>query len=105
MAQLKIPKTFKLGNVKYRVEFAPNLADESSRLFGLFDPDENVIYLDEGVRDDKMGHTFCHELVHALLEAMGHELYEDEEFVDTFGLFLHQYLTTQYGKNKVLKNP
>lgn len=34
--------------------------------------------------------TFFHELVHAILFTMGKPVH-DEEFVDTFGAFLHQY--------------
>lgn len=40
-------------------------------------------------------HTFCHELVHLILNTMGEdELYKNEKFVDVFGGLLHQYLTT-----------
>jgi hypothetical protein len=38
--------------------------------------------------------TFFHELVHAVLFAMGRTTH-DEEFTDTFGSFLHQYDKTK----------
>lgn len=40
-------------------------------------------------------HTFYHELVHTILEAMGEkELNDNEKFVDTFGGLLHQFMRT-----------
>lgn len=40
-------------------------------------------------------HTFCHELVHLILNTMNeNELYKNEKFVDVFGGLLHQYLVT-----------
>ena len=38
--------------------------------------------------------VFAHELVHAITYVMGHALYEDEEFTDTFSGLLHQVATT-----------
>jgi hypothetical protein len=37
--------------------------------------------------------TFYHELVHAILFTMGRNNH-DEDFVDTFGNFLHQFANT-----------
>jgi hypothetical protein len=36
--------------------------------------------------------TFFHELVHAILNCMNHDLNNDETFVDVFGGLLHQAL-------------
>lgn len=38
--------------------------------------------------------TFYHELVHAIMFAMGHTQH-DETFVDAFGGLLHQYTKTR----------
>jgi len=38
--------------------------------------------------------TFFHELVHAIMFAMGHTQ-QDEVFVDAFGQLLHQYERTK----------
>jgi hypothetical protein len=38
--------------------------------------------------------VFTHELTHALLDHMSHELSHDEVFVDQLGLLLQQALTT-----------
>jgi hypothetical protein len=39
-------------------------------------------------------HTFCHELTHAMLDMISHELSRDEQFVDQLGALLQQALTT-----------
>lgn len=46
-------------------------------------------------KDEVLGHVFCHELVHFILNAM-HEtdLKTNEKFVDVFGALLHQYMIT-----------
>ena len=38
--------------------------------------------------------AFCHELTHWILHQMNHKLASDEVFVDNFGSYLHQFLTT-----------
>lgn len=38
--------------------------------------------------------TFYHELVHAVLFTMG-KANHDEEFVDAFGSYLHQFMKTK----------
>jgi hypothetical protein len=42
--------------------------------------------------------TFSHELVHAIMFAMGHTQH-DEVFVDAFGALLHQYERTRINGN------
>ena len=44
--------------------------------------------------------SFCHELVHAMLETMGkHTLSEDEELVEGLANQLHQFMkTAEYNK-------
>lgn len=50
----------------------------------------------EKIPKDSMESTFCHELVHQILCKMSEwDLNKNEKFVDTFGLLLHQYMTTQ----------
>jgi predicted SprT family Zn-dependent metalloprotease len=67
----------------------------------MFYPLPNLIQLNP--KDPEIGHsqagveqTFCHELTHSILYAMGElKLYANEKFVDLFGHLLHQALTTQ----------
>ena len=43
--------------------------------------------------------TFCHELVHWILNVMSEDEKHDEQFVETFSMLLHQALTTmEYAK-------
>lgn len=47
------------------------------------------------LQESTIEHTFCHELVHLILNVMNeNELYKNEKFVDVFGGLLHQYLKT-----------
>lgn len=46
------------------------------------------------MNDQMTQQTFFHELVHAILFAMGKTAH-DEEFTDIFGAFLHQYDKTK----------
>lgn len=47
---------------------------------------------------DMIEHAFFHELVHMILNKMGHKLYSDEVFVDQFSALLHQALSTFEGE-------
>jgi hypothetical protein len=60
---------------------------------GLFDPVNHLIAVKK-MRPSLMAHVFAHELTHAILSVMSHELYDNEQFVDTFGGLLAQALTT-----------
>lgn len=86
---MKIPKSFSLGAVDWYVEEQSPLPG----LFGVCLPDKARICLDADLPQKVREQTFCHEAVHAILFAMG-KTNHDEEFVDAFGVFLHQYLVT-----------
>ena len=60
---------------------------------GYFDPQNFTIAI-KRARPSQMAHVFAHELTHAILAVMSHELYENETFVDTFGGLLAQVLST-----------
>ena len=61
---------------------------------GKCDPEKQTISIRTGMNKQSTEQTFYHELVHAILFTMG-KLTHDEEFVDTFGAFLHQYQITK----------
>ena len=44
--------------------------------------------------NQEMQDTFWHELVHAILYEMGHRLYSDEKFVDTFSTHLSRSINS-----------
>lgn len=83
---MKIPASFVLGGVTWRVEKLP-LTDA----IGLCLYDKATIRLEESLPLDVMDQTYCHELIHSIMYAMGMRDH-DEKFVDGFATFLHQYL-------------
>jgi len=88
---MKIPKQFQLGGVKWTVE-------ETSPLMGAMGASfvgKALIQVDSTYDKQIKEQIFLHELVHAILFAMGKTATDhDEVFVDGFATFLHQYLTT-----------
>lgn len=60
---------------------------------GYFDPANSLIAI-KRARPSQMAHVFFHELTHAILALMSHDLYEDETFVDSFGGLLAQALSS-----------
>lgn len=96
-----IPKSFKLINRTYRVtEYPKGLADELKRL-GDCDRNSACIRLDTREGEENLEHTFYHELAHALLYVTTKpKLSENEDFVDSLGAALHQFMQTQRGEFK-----
>ena len=63
--------------------------------FGATYLQESKVALLKALKKDVKEQTFCHELVHSILFAMGKPVSDhDELFVDAFATFLHQYLKT-----------
>lgn len=86
-----IPTKFKLGGIDWSVEQTTPLM---GAMGATFLQDAKVQLLKELPRQIKE-QTFCHELVHTILFAMGKPVSDhDEVFVDGFATFLHQFLTT-----------
>lgn len=95
-----IPKSFKLGGYTYSVKYKPVCLEVSGRIgeHKNLTP-EIIIYRSwankEKISDQHNEATFCHELTHGILRAMGEEeLFENEKFVEAFSRYLHQYLVT-----------
>lgn len=104
MKQLVVPKSYCLGGVKCTVELVPKIEHDSMLVAADWDSEMNLIrlatHLSNGKEKpgDKIGHDFCHELVHSMWDALGWEkLNDDEGKVDAMGRMLHQYLTTASG--------
>lgn len=91
--KFQIPARLKLSGYTVLVEQFPPIRWKHSDCVGLFEPEEMRIRIRKG-RKDIVGHTFTHELTHAILCAMDHPLYSDEEFVHTFSGLLYQALST-----------
>jgi len=91
---MKIPKTFKLYGLKYTVKIADAEMMAVFGRIGLANPAQGAITISDGIEKTLQEQAFYHELVHAILDAMGHELYDDEVFVQTFSALLHQAVAT-----------
>lgn len=92
--QLKIPKSFNLFGELHKIKLV-KLIDKGKSL-GEWNPDNNTIKLStQGRSVDSIEQTYCHEIVHAILDHLSYEhLSNDEKFVDTFSKALHQILKT-----------
>ena len=84
-----VATTFNLAGSKWHVNYLCHMEE-----MGKCDPERQVIHIRMDMNKQTTEQTFYHELVHAILFTMG-KLNHDEEFVDTFGAFLHQYQITK----------
>jgi hypothetical protein len=84
-----IPTSFYLVGCQWTVKYVEDLSE-----YGKCDCATQVIYLRTGMNKNFTEQTFFHELVHAIMFAMGHTNH-DEVFVDAFGALLHQYERTK----------
>ena len=89
-----IPKSFRLMGNTIRVKIIPEKDWTDDDAVGLWNSQTLTIHVRSGMADQRMQQAFCHELVHAILDAFAHPLSRDEAFVDTFAGLLHQAWTT-----------
>lgn len=86
-----LPKKFTLGAVTWDVvEMAP-----LHNVYGSTHVDQSKVVVLSTLPQPVKEQTFYHELVHCILFAMGKQMPHDEEFVDGFATFLHQYEHTK----------
>lgn len=95
---MEIPSTFKLAGRRWevaRVEHIESGEDGSGTLGRAHDAKARIeLHADQS--DECMQHTFCHELVHAILMTLGRDkLNDDEGLVDAIGNLLLQYEQTR----------
>jgi hypothetical protein len=84
-----IPMSFYLVGCQWNVKYIEELSE-----YGKCDCATQMIYLRSGMNKNFTEQTFFHELIHAIMFAMGHTNH-DEVFVDAFGALLHQYEKTK----------
>ena len=84
-----VATSFYLAGSKWHVSYLCNMEE-----MGKCDAEKQTIFIRMDMNKQSTEQTFYHELVHAIMFTMG-KLNHDEEFVDTFGAFLHQYHTTK----------
>ncbi len=90
-----IPKSFQLLGHTINVRIIPRSKWRHGKsVVGMWIPDKLRIDLLADPIESQLQATFCHELTHALLDSMNHELSHDEVFVDNLGALLQQALTT-----------
>lgn len=95
--KFNIPKKFKLGGVDYSVKQVDHCGNYDD--FGFWRPQGMIEIADQAggyeVSESKKMQTFLHELIHAILFAMGKgELNDDESFVNIFSSFLNEAINT-----------
>lgn len=90
-----IPKSFQLLGHTINVRVIPRSKwRHGKNVVGIWIPDKLRIDLLADPIETQLQATFCHELTHALLDMMNHDLSHDEVFVDNLGALLQQALTT-----------
>lgn len=81
--------SFQLAGCRWEVLLTPDLSE-----MGNCNPETHIIKIRADLSKQAQQATLYHELVHAILFTMG-QINHNEEFVDTFGGFLHQYDKTK----------
>lgn len=86
---MRIPRLFTLGGTTWQVVQIKDLAE-----LGRCQRDIHTIQLKQNIPKAIKEQTFCHELVHAIKYTLGEAEDHDEQKVDVFATFLHQFMTT-----------
>lgn len=102
---MRIPTSFPLFGDSVRVEIVPleewkHATDDVA----VWTPFTGTISLRDDLKCEKREQAYFHEMVHAILDGMGHKLSRNEAFVDQFASLLHQAITgARYSKPKPVK--
>jgi len=92
-------KSFELGSVKFNIKVVEEI-NEGKGLGRTF-PAQALITVaktsyNKILPNDAKEQTFHHELVHAILDTLGYyKLSNNEKFVQSFSVLLHQYMVTK----------
>ena len=95
--KFKIPKKFRVGGVEWDVRLVQHCGNYDD--FGFCKPQGIIEIANQAggyeISESKKKQIFLHELIHAILFAMGKdELNDDEAFVNTFSSFLSEAINT-----------
>lgn len=95
MDKKSVKKTWNVYGQKVKVKFVDDLVHPETHqpLYGLFDPDRNVIYIRNGLDSKTTNATLNHELGHALMFRLGMgqttlDINLHEIIVEGFGNFI-----------------
>lgn len=89
-----IPTRFQLLGHTITVKVIPKSRWRRKDCVGLWLPDQLRIELMGCKEVTVLQQVFTHEMTHAMLDMISHDLSRDEQFVDQFGHLLQQALTT-----------
>jgi hypothetical protein len=95
---MNIPKEFYIGGQKITIEVDNNISYDNELAVAI--DSKNLIKICDTFKGDKLPanvvfQSLWHETVHQILDKMNeHELSENEKFVQTFSLLLHQVIKT-----------
>jgi hypothetical protein len=91
---MRIPSSFPLFGDAVTVEIVPVESwPHGDDVVGLWTPFSSTISLRGDLRGSALEQTFFHEMIHAVLDGMGHKLARKESFVDQLASLMHQALT------------
>jgi hypothetical protein len=96
-----IPKNFNIFGQTIKVLYKKTL-HKTHDAIGLWFPNTNTIHIQQNTKEyeinkDNIEQTFCHELIHCMLEKIGRtDLSSDEKLVDNLGQVLHQFIKENY---------
>lgn len=82
-----------MGNT-ISVKIVPEAEWSDDDAVGLWNSQNLIIQVRGGLHPHRAQQAFCHELVHAMLDAFSHPISKDEQFVDTLAGLLHQAWTS-----------
>jgi len=89
---MKIPKSFTLGSITWKVKIVEDLPDR----MGQADFRNATILIEKNANKQIMEQTFCHELLHSLFFSTGRVEDHDEVLIDGLAHSLHQYMVEMY---------
>lgn len=94
-----IPTSFELAGHSWTVHHVQGdvIAPDGDKCKGLCEFDSLTISVNVTLPPSMVWHTFMHEVMHAVLYTLGHELTSNEGFVDSTGALLAQVLTSAVG--------
>lgn len=91
----RIPSSFKVVGHTVKVHIVSPSQWKHADCVAYFDPERSAIYVKR--RSATLNRqAFWHEAVHAILSALNHPLYEQEDFVDTVGGCLAQIMESAH---------
>jgi len=106
---IKIPEQFELLGQTIKVIWDNDRMNDKE-LYGEARYGKNIIILSDKyfvdgkmkrIPQDKINHTFIHELMHFILHNMGSKLDNDENFIDLFSGLLYQFFkSAKYAQDK-----